>query len=120
MRFMMIRRSDAISESGQLPGGEIMAAMDQYAKEMETAGVLRGGEGLKPSSKGARVKFKTGKPTVTDGPFTETKELIAGYFIIEVASLAEAVEWAKKWPAFDVDANVELELRPFFEAADFE
>jgi hypothetical protein len=117
---MMIRRSDAVSESGQLPGGEIMEAMDKYMKELETAGVLRGGDGLKPSSKGARVKFKAGKPTVTDGPFTETKELIAGYFVIEVSSLKEAVEWAKKWPAIDVDANVELELRPYFEASDFE
>jgi hypothetical protein len=119
MRFMMIRRSDAVSESNQLPGGEIMAAMDKYMKELEAAGVLRGGEGLKSSSHGARVKFKSGKPTVTDGPFTETKELIAGYFIIDVASKEEAIAWAKKWPAIDIDANVELELRPFFESTDF-
>ena len=91
MRFMMIRRSDAISESNQMPGGEIMAAMDKYTKEMEAAGILRGGEGLKPSSQGARVKFRSGKPTVTDGPFTETKELIAGYFIIDVPSKNEKV-----------------------------
>ena len=120
MRVMMIRRSDVHSESGQLPGGEIMAAMDKYAKEMEAAGVLRAGDGLKPSSKGARVSFKNGKPTVIDGPFAETKELIAGYFIIDVPSLEEAVKWAKKWPAFDVDTNVELELRPFFEESDFQ
>jgi hypothetical protein len=120
MRFMMIRRADATSESGRLPGGEMMAAMDKYMQELEKAGVLRGGDGLKPSSKGARVKFRNGKPTVTDGPFAETKELIAGYFIIDVASKEEAVEWAKKWPAIDVDSNVELELRPYFEASDFE
>jgi hypothetical protein len=120
MRFMMIRRSDAVSESNQLPGGEMMVAMDKYTQEMEKAGVLRGGEGLKPSSKGARVKFRNGKPTVTDGPFAETKELIAGYFIIDVASLDQAIEWAKKWPAIDIDASVELELRPYFEASDFE
>jgi len=120
MRFMMIRRSDALSESNQMPGGEIMAAMDKYTKEMEAAGILRGGEGLKPSSQGARVKFRSGKPTVTDGPFTETKELIAGYFIIDVPSKKEAIEWAKKWPAIDIDSNVELELRPYFEMSDFE
>jgi hypothetical protein len=120
MRFMMIRRSDALTESNPMPGAEMMAAMDKYMKDMEAAGVLRGGEGLKPSSQGARVKFRSGKPTVTDGPFTETKELIAGYLIIDVPSKKEAIEWAKKWPAIDVDTNVELELRPFFEASDFE
>jgi hypothetical protein len=120
MRFMMIRRADPVSESGEMPGAEMMAAMDTYMKELEKAGVLRGGDGLKPSSKGARVNFRNGKPTVTDGPFTETKELIAGYLIIDVASKEEAVEWAKKWPAIDVDADVELELRPYFEASDFQ
>jgi len=119
MRFMMIRRSDAVSESGQLPNPEIFAAIDQYTEAMSKAGVLVGGEGLKPSAQGARVKFNRGTPAVFDGPFTETKELIAGYFIIEVKSKQEAIEWARRWPAIAGDENVELELRPFYEASDF-
>lgn len=119
MRFMMIRRSDTHSESGTLPTPEILAAMDQYTDAMAKAGVLVTGEGLRPSSAGARVKFSRGKPTITDGPFTETKELIAGYFVIDVASRDEAIEWAKRWPAIGIDADVELELRPYYEASDF-
>jgi hypothetical protein len=120
MRFMMIRRADAVSESGIKPNPEVFAAMDQYAGEMSRAGILVTGEGLKPSAQGARVRFDHGKPTVSDGPFTETKELIAGYFIIDVRSKEEAIEWTKRWPAIASDANVELELRPFYEASDFE
>jgi hypothetical protein len=120
MRFMLIRRSDASSEAGVLPDSATFAAMDQYAAAMTNAGVLAGGEGLKPSSQGARISFSNGKPTVYDGPFAETKELIAGYFILDVKSKEEAIEWAKKWPAIAIDANVQLELRPFYEPSDFE
>src|SRR5437763_1045123 len=84
-----------------------------------TTGVMQAGEGLQPSAKGARIRFRDGKPTVVDGPFTETKELIAGFTIIQVASRAEAIDWVKRWPARDGDGNVELELRQVFEAEDF-
>jgi hypothetical protein len=119
MRFMMIRRSDRISESGTLPSKETFAAMDQYADAMAKAGIMVAGEGLKPSADGARISFSKGKPTVFDGPFAETKELIAGYFIIDVESKEEAIEWAKRWPAISIDADVQLEVRPFYEASDF-
>ena len=120
MRFMMIRRADAVTEAGAKPNSEMFAAMDQYASEMSKAGILVTGEGLKPSAQGTRVRFNNGTPTVVDGPFTETKELIAGYFIIDVKSKEDAIDWTKRWPAIAGDANVELELRPFYEAADFE
>ena len=120
MRFMMIRRADQVSEAGIKPDPEVFAAIDQYASQMSNAGILVTGEGLKPSAQGTRIRFDNGKPTVVDGPFTETKELIAGYFIIDVKSKEEAIEWTKRWPAIGSDANVELELRPFYEATDFE
>jgi hypothetical protein len=120
MRFMMIRRADKLTEAGGMPDPNILAAMEAYHDEMEKAGILRGGEGLKPSSEGFRIKFNGGTPTVVDGPFAETKELIAGYSIIEVPTKADAVAWAKKWPAILSEANVELELRPYFELSDFE
>jgi hypothetical protein len=93
--------------------------MGNYMQDMVNAGVLLGGEGLKPTSAGALVKFTNGKPKVIDGPFTEAKELIAGYALIQVNSREEALEWVKRWPAVDIDANVELELREIFEADDF-
>ena len=120
MRYMMIRRADKVSEAGIKPGPEVFAAMDQYASEMSKAGILVAGEGLKPSAQGTRIRFDKGNPTVIDGPFTETKELIAGYFIIDVKSKEEAIAWTKRWPAIGIDANVELELRPFYEASDFD
>jgi hypothetical protein len=119
MRFMVIRRADVKTEAGVMPGEEILAAMARYMEEMVKAGVLVSGDGLKPSSEGARVKFSNGKPRVIDGPFAETKELIAGYSIIDVESREEAINWAKRWPAFDVEANVEIEIRPFYELSDF-
>ena len=119
MRFMIIRRADRDTEAGVVPGEPLLAAMGKYMEEMANAGVLLGGEGLHPSSKGARVKFSGGKPTVTDGPFTETKELIAGYCLIQAPSKVEAVAWARRWPAEDADGEVELEIRPIFEADDF-
>jgi len=119
MRFMMIRKADEQTEAGAMPSETILVAMGQYNEAMVEAGVMLAGEGLKPSSQGARVKFTRGKPTVIDGPFAETKELIAGYSIIEVASKEEAIGWAKRWPAIDSEENVEIELRPIYELSDF-
>jgi hypothetical protein len=119
MRFMIIRKADALTEAGALPTKRLIEAMGRYMDEMEKAGIALGGDGLHPSAKSARVKFAAGKSTVTDGPFAETKELIAGYGLIEVRSMAEAIEWARRWPAIDGDADVELEIRPVFEASDF-
>lgn len=119
MRFMIIRKADADTEAGTLPSTELLAAMGQYMEEMGNAGILRGGDGLKPSSQSARVSFSRGKPSVIDGPFAESKELIAGYTIIDVPSMKDAIAWARKWPALDAAGNVQLEIRPFFEAEDF-
>jgi hypothetical protein len=119
MRFMILRKADAETEAGAMPSTELLAAMGKYMEEMGKAGILRGGEGLHPTSKAVRVKFSGGKPSVIDGPFAETKELIAGYALIEVKSLAEAIEWLKKWPAMDGGGNLELEVRQLFEAEDF-
>lgn len=119
MRFMIIRKADRDTEANVMPSTGLLAAMGAYMESMGNAGILRGGDGLKPSSEGARVSFSDGKPSVVDGPFAETKELIAGYSIIDVPSLAGATAWAKKWPALDAGGNVQLEIRPFFEADDF-
>lgn len=118
---MVLRKADAQTESGIFPPNttELFGAMGAYMQEMTDAGILRAGEGLQPSSKGAKVKFRNGKPTVIDGPFTEAKELIAGYSIIEVRSLQEAIDWTKKWPASDAEGNVEIEIRRIYEAEDF-
>jgi hypothetical protein len=114
---MLIRRADKTTEAGVLPSTELLEAMVNYNEEMVKAGVMLQGEGLQPSAKGARVKISKGKRTVTDGPFAETKELIAGFSIIQVGSKAEAIEWVKRWPALDVGA--EIEIRQIFEAEDF-
>lgn len=119
MRFMIIRRADANTEAGAMPSEEILEAMAKYNEEMVNAGVMVSGDGLKPSSQGARVKFAQGKPRVIDGPFAETKELIAGYSVIDVKSKEEAIEWVKRWPAIDSEVNVEIEIRPFYELSDF-
>jgi len=119
MRFMMIRRADANTEAGVAPDEELLAAMARYNEELVKAGVMLAGDGLKPSSQGALVKFSNGKPRVIDGPFAEAKELVAGYSIIEVGSKEEAIEWAKRWPAFSYEENVEIELRPLYELSDF-
>jgi len=116
---MIIRRADQATETGVMPSEQTLTLMGNYMQDMVNAGVLLGGEGLKPTSAGALVKFTNGKPKVIDGPFTEAKELIAGYALIQVNSRAEALEWVKRWPAVDIDANVELELREIFEADDF-
>ncbi|HET9209047.1 MAG TPA: YciI family protein [Thermoanaerobaculia bacterium] len=119
MRFMIIRKADKDTEAYVMPTERLLAEMGKYMEEMANAGVLLAGEGLHPSSKGSRVKFSGGRPTVIDGPFAETKELIAGYSMIQVNSREEAVEWAKRWPALDGDGDIELEIRQVFEAADF-
>src|SRR3569833_563493 len=119
MRFMIIRKADAETEAEVMPTTELIEAMMAYNEEMVKAGVMKAGEGLRASSLGARVKFSGGKPMVIDGPFAGTKELIAGYSIIESASLEEALAWVEKWPMRDGHGNVEREVRRIFEAADF-
>jgi hypothetical protein len=120
MRFMMIVRANKDSEAGKPPSRELIEAMGRFNREMANAGVMLSGDGLHPSSQGARVHFTGGKPTVIDGPFPETKELIAGFWMIQVKSKEEAVAWAKRCPApFGEDQEGELELRRVFEAADF-
>lgn len=120
MKFMMIVRANKDSEAGVLPSRELIEAMGRFNEEMAKAGVLLSAEGLQASSQGARVHFSGGKPTVIDGPFAETKELIAGFWLIQVKSKEEAVEWAKRCPApFGEDQEGELELRKVFEASDF-
>jgi len=116
MRFMMLVKASNESEAGALPSQELLAAMGQFNEEMAKAGVLLAGEGLQPSSKGARVTFSGSRRTVTDGPFAETKELLAGFWMIEVKSKAEAVAWASRVPFTDGEV---VEVRRVFEAADF-
>ncbi|HTE50046.1 MAG TPA: YciI family protein [Kofleriaceae bacterium] len=112
---MMIVKANKESESGQLPSGDALAEMGKFNEELAKAGIMLAGEGLQASSKGARVAFKARKPTVTDGPFTEAKELIAGFWIIQVKSKEEAISWAKRVPFEDG----ELEIRQVFETEDF-
>src|SRR4051812_24253009 len=122
MRFMVIVKANKQSEAGALPEEQLLAAMAAYNEELTKAGVLLDLSGLHPSSKGARIKFSGGKTTVTDGPFAETKELVAGYWLIQVKSKEEAIEWAKRAP-FHVQTatggEAELEIRQVFELDDF-
>jgi hypothetical protein len=116
MRFMVLLKANATTEAGVLPSAEILTAMGKYNEELVKAGVLLAGAGLQPSAKGARVTFSGRKQTVIDGPFTETKELIAGFWLIQAKSKEEAVEWVKRCP---LDGGDEIELRQVFEPADF-
>jgi len=117
MRFMILVKASKDSEAGVLPGTELLTAMGKFNEELVRAGVMLAGEGLQASSKGARVKFSAnGKPTVLDGPFAETKELVAGYWLWQVKSREEAIEWVKRAPMLPGD---ELEIRQVFEADDF-
>lgn len=118
MRFMAIVKATKDSESGMLPSKELLAEMGKFNEELMKAGVLLAGEGLQPSSKGARVRFSGTKRTVIDGPFTETKELIAGFWLLQVRSKEEAIEWIKRSPA-PFDGECEIEIRQVFEASDF-
>jgi hypothetical protein len=120
MRFMMIVRANKETEAGVMPSEELLSAMGKYNEELMKAGVLVDLAGLQPSSKGARIKYSGGKRTVIDGPFSETKELIAGYWIIQVKSREEAIEWAKRVPApHGENVEGEIEIRQFFEIEDF-
>ena len=119
MKFMIIRKADKDTEAGMMPSEQLVTDMLKYNEEMIKAGVMFDGMGLQPSSKGARIKFATGKPTVIDGPFAEAKELIAGFTLIQVKSREEALEWVKRWPPIDGNGSVELELRQIYEAEDF-
>ena len=120
MRFMMMVRANKDTEAGVMPDEKLIAAMTKYNEEMAKAGVLLDGAGLQPSSTGARIKFSAGKRTMIDGPFAETKELIAGYWLIQVKSKAEALEWAERVPApHGETADGEIELRQLFELDDF-
>jgi hypothetical protein len=115
---MVIVKADKDSEAGVLPDEQILTAMGQFNEELVKAGVMLAGEGLQPSSKGARVKFSGDKRSVTDGPFIETRELIAGFWIWQVKSMDEAIAWAKRCPN-PTGVEGELEIRPVFEAEDF-
>jgi hypothetical protein len=118
MRFMILVKADKNSEAGVLPDEKLLAAMGQYNEELANAGVLLAGEGLHPSSKGVRVKFSGSERTVTDGPFAETKELIAGFWLWQVQSKEEAIAWVKRCP-MPQDTETEIEMRQVFEAEDF-
>ena len=118
MKVMVLVKANADSEAGAMPGEQLLREMGQYNEELVKAGIMLAGEGLHPSSKGARVTFSGEKRTVTDGPFAETKELIAGYWIWQVASLDEAIEWVKRCPN-PMPGDSEIEIRPYFEASDF-
>jgi hypothetical protein len=118
MRVMIIRKADSETEAGALPSEQLIGDMAAYNEALVDAGVMKAGEGLKPSARGARVKFTNGRPTVVDGPFSETKELIAGFTLLEVQSMAEAIEWVKRWPVSDGHGAVELEVRPLYEMSD--
>jgi hypothetical protein len=120
MRFMMMVKANKDSEAGKMPSEELLAAMAKYNDELMKAGVLLDLTGLHPSSKGARIKFSGGKRTVIDGPFAETKELIGGYWLIQVKSKEEAMEWAKRAPSpHGEGAEGEIEIRQVFELEDF-
>jgi hypothetical protein len=120
MRFMMIVKANKDSEAGKMPSEQLLAAMGKYNEELMKAGVLVDLTGLQPSSKGARIRFSGGKRTLVDGPFAETKELIGGYWIIQVKSKEEAIEWAMRAPAPHGEGQEgEIEIRQLFELEDF-
>lgn len=119
MRVIVFVKANKDSEAGVMPSEQLLAEMGKFNEELVKAGVMLAGEGLHPSSKGKRVKFSGRKATVIDGPFTETKELIAGFWIWQVRSMDEAVEWVKRMPNPDGATEGEIEIRPVFEAEDF-
>src|SRR5574341_418669 len=119
MRFMIIVKASKDSEAGVLPDKKLLTEMGKFNEELVKAGVMLAGEGLQPSSKGARVKFSGNKRTVTDGPFTETKELVAGFWLWQCKSKEEAIEWVKRCPNPMPGEESEIEIRQVFEAEDF-
>lgn len=118
MRVMVIVKASGESEAGQMPSERMLAEMGKYNEELVKAGIMLAGEGLHPSTKGKRVRFGSGKLTVSDGPFSDTKELIAGFWLWQVRSMEEAVEWVKRCPNPDGEEH-EIEIRPVFETDDF-
>jgi hypothetical protein len=118
MRFMILIKADKNSEAGVMPDQKLLGDMGRFNEELVKAGVMQAGEGLQPSSKGARVVFSGDRRTVIDGPFAETKELIAGFWIWELGSLAEAIEWVKRCPN-PMSGESQIEIRQIFEAEDF-
>jgi hypothetical protein len=116
MRVLVAVKANKDSEAGVMPTKEILTAMGKFNEELVRAGVMLAAEGLHPSSKGKRIRFENGKKIITDGPFTETKELIAGFWLWQVRSMDEAIEWLKRSP---FDGGAEVEVRPVFEAEDF-
>ena len=118
MRFMIIVKATADSEAGKMPTEKLLADMGKYNEELVKAGIMLAGEGLHPSSKGARIKFSGPNRTVVDGPFAETKELVAGFWLWEVKSREEAIEWVKRCPN-PMEGDSEIEIRQVFEASDF-
>src|ERR1044071_9310544 len=119
MRFMVLVKADKKSEAGVIPDEKLLTEMGKYNEELVKAGVLLAAEGLQPSSKGARVRFSGDKRTVIDGPFAETKELIAGFWLFQVKSQEKAIEWVKRCPNPMPGTEAEIEIRQVFEAADF-
>ena len=119
MRFMILVKASKDSEAGVLPSAELLTAMGKFNEELIKAGVMLAGEGLHPSSRGARVRFSGSKRTVVDGPFAETKELVAGFWIWQVKSKEEAIEWVKRAPNPMPGTDSEIEIRQIFEAEDF-
>ena len=119
MRVMVIVKATKNSEAGVMPGEDLLTAMGKYNEELVKAGIMKGGDGLHPSSRGKRVHFANGKTTVVDGPFSETKELVAGFWLWQVKSMDEALEWAKRCPSPMPGEEGVLEIRPIFEAEDF-
>jgi hypothetical protein len=118
MRFMVLLKADKNTEAGVLPSAELLTAMGKYNEELASAGVLLAGEGLQASAKGARVKFSGDKRTVVDGPFADTRGMIAGFWMLQVDSKAEAIEWVKRCPN-PLEGEAEIEIRQVFEAEDF-
>jgi hypothetical protein len=116
MRFMVIVKADKNSEAGVMPSTELLTAMGKFNEEMVKAGVMLAGEGLHPTSKGARIKYAAGEPTVSKGPFAVTGDLVAGFWLIQAKSLEEATEWMKRAP---FDGGAEIEIRPVFDVEDF-
>jgi hypothetical protein len=120
MRFMILLKADKNTEAGVPPNTELIAAMMKYNEELTKAGVLLAGEGLQPSAKGTRIKFSRGRRTVTDGPFPELRELIAGFWMFQVNSKEEAIDWVKRCPDPVPGGEYEIEIRQVFETSDFE
>lgn len=118
MKVMVMVKATPSSETGVMPSAELLAAMGRFNEELVKAGVMLAGEGLHPSSRGKRVRFSGEKRTITDGPFTETKELIAGFWLWQVKSIEEAIEWVKRCPN-PMPEDSDIEIRPLYEAADF-